>query len=105
MIHYENYRRFSKGQGYIGSMCRPAGGPMATSARWFATDCRDCKRKIAGRRVINQIGEVGEILSVEVDGVWIRDQVDLVSWRWLDEFWAPMPPIAEIFGLKDGEIA
>lgn len=102
-IHYENYGRFSKGQGFIGASCRPV-SPQAKSARWKGVDCRECKDTLTGRHVISRHGTLGVIESVDMFGVWIHMSATGESLRktfdQLDEEWAPMPPMEEIFGDK-----
>lgn len=104
-IHYENYKAFSKGQGFVGSMCRPPGGPMATSLRWMAVDCPACKRKLEGRHVINRTATTGIIESVDAGGVRVVIGVTgdsrRVSFAELDVDWAPFD-LAEIFGMGGG---
>jgi hypothetical protein len=95
-IHYENYKRFSKRQGFVGPACRPQSA-QAVSARWFAVDCRDCKNALMGKRVISRVGQVGNVTMVEADYVMI-DILARVEYRDLDADWALMPPISEIFG-------
>lgn len=102
-IHYENYARFSKGQGFIGSACRPV-SPQAKSARWKAVDCRECKNTLVGRHVISRHATLGVIESVDPFGVWINPAATGETLRktfeQLDEDWAPMPSIEELFGDK-----
>lgn len=99
-IHYENYARFSKGQGFIGAACRPVSG-QAKTARFHACDCAECKKTLIDRLVISREGATGEIVSVTATGVEIdfggraNLAVDFVE---LDESWAPLPPLEEIFG-------
>lgn len=90
-IHYENYKAFSKGQGFVGSACRPAGGPMATTLRWFACDCPKCKLTLLGKRVARSTGEVGTIEEVFADRVIVEyaDALHVVSLKELDTYWGP----------------
>lgn len=104
-IHYENYARFSKGQGYIGSACRAISG-QARTKRWFATDCRDCKNALRGRQVISRDPRVGFIERVEFDGVWIKPDGDVgvfVFYDDLDKDWAPLN-VDDIFASKTDEV-
>lgn len=101
-IHYENHRRFSRGQGFIGAACRPVSA-QAKSARWKAVDCRECKNTLIGRAVISRSGAVGKITEITPLTVTVRlgASVDLdVTLERLDEDWAPMPPMEELFGDK-----
>lgn len=90
MIHYENYKAFSKGQGYVGSACRTKSA-QATTSRWFACDCPSCKLTLLGRKVTN--GErLGRIEEVHADRVLVRsvDEVlRIVSLKELDAGWGP----------------
>lgn len=102
-IHYENYARFSKGQGFIGAACRPV-SPQAKSARWKAVDCRECKNALIGRHVISRGGTLGTVESVDPFGVSINlaatGELLRVQFETLDESWAPMPSMEEMFGDK-----
>jgi hypothetical protein len=98
-IHYENYRRFSKGQGFIGPACG-AVSAQAVSERWFAVDCPDCKLMLCGKRVVCRDSRVGTIEVRERNGVWIKIDGGIGEWTSLDVLdldWAPMPPTSEIF--------
>lgn len=100
-IHFENYRTFSKGQGFIGSACRPI-SPQAKSARWKAVDCRECKNTLVGRVVISRDMSTGAIESIDVYGVSIvmsaTGEFARVPWDAFDDKWAPMPSMEELFG-------
>lgn len=97
VIHYENYSRFSRGQGYVGALCRTV-SPQAKSMRWVAVDCGACREKIVGQRVISSTieGEQGEIEKVLSTGVFVRifdssfpARVVVVNWRDFDFEWGP----------------
>ncbi len=97
-IHFENYRTFSKGQGFIGSACRPI-SPQAKTARWKACDCRECKETLVGRTVISRGQTVGRIERINPIGVVISMPTEInVTWDELDSQWAPLPPMTELFG-------
>jgi hypothetical protein len=99
-IHYENYKAYSKGQGFIGALCRPV-SPQAKTTRWKATDCPHCKAKMIGRRVISRAGEIGNVEIIRHAGVEIRmdgsDVIEIVSLDDFDRDWAPFPAMDEIF--------
>ncbi len=95
-IHYENYKAFSKGQGFVGSACRPAGGPLATTLRWFACDCAKCKLTLLGKRVANTADHtVGTIEEIFSDRVTILERgaaaLRVVMFRELDRDWELAP--------------
>lgn len=98
-IHYENYRRFSKGQGFIGSLCRPISA-QATTKRFHASDCIACKQRIVGRKVISRAGVIGTVLGFEGARVQILIQMEAepieITSGTLDQSWAPLD-IEEIF--------
>lgn len=99
-IHYENYKAFSKGQGFVGSACRPI-SPQATTLRWFASDCPACKATLVGKRIVSRNGDVGVIDEVSSYCAIIkrRRQSDLlIPFRQLDEDWALLN-LDEIFGM------
>lgn len=100
-IGYENYRRFSKGQGFVGEAChipgKGGGGHQATSKRWFAVDCWPCRRTLIGKRIVSREGRVATVVSVEATGVAI-DEGGVLTWLELDEEWTLFPSVAEIFG-------
>lgn len=105
-IHYENYKAFSKGQGYLGSRCR-AISPQAKTPRWKATDCQACKNSLVDMPVISRGAEVGIITSVTGSIVIIERKHAtsiLVSYGDLDVDWAPLS-IAQIFGIRAGNDA
>lgn len=93
-IHYENYKAFSRGQGFVGSACRPLGGPMATTLRWYACDCPKCKLTLLGRKVTGPHGDA-VIEEVYPDRVIVRwaDRTDLhvVMFKDLDTKWEAIP--------------
>lgn len=96
MIHYENYSRFSRDQGYAGSLCRTISG-QAKTMRWVAVDCGACREKLVGRRVISASvqGESGVVEKVLSTGVFVRINggenvvVRVVNWRDFDFEWGP----------------
>lgn len=88
-IHYENYKAFSKGQGYIGSACRTKSAQAATS-RWFACDCPSCKLTLLGRTVKSGrwLGTVEEVYADRVV-MRIAGTLRVVSFNDLDTEWGP----------------
>ena len=89
-IHYQDGERFSRGQGFIGAACRPISG-QAKSRRWFAVDCRDCKRTLLGREIVNGEGRVARIAFVFSDGVSLNTG-EWIGYRQVDLMWAPAAP-------------
>lgn len=91
-IHYQNFKAFSKGQGYAGAMCRSK-FVTASTRRWFATDCMTCKLKLLNRRVVMLNGDdFGRVFEVYADRVLVaRPGGDLltVNYKDLDEKWGP----------------
>lgn len=87
MIHYKDLQRFSKGAGYIGPLCR-AVNAQATSTRWYAVDCRDCKDALPGRQIVNGRGDVTTIEWVGVDHVR-AEPYGYVTYREIDSQWSP----------------
>lgn len=100
-IHFENYKTFSKGQGYIGVACRTK-SPQASTTRWFATDCSACKQKLVGKHIISRTASTAVIESVDSSGVWAVAGASGDSFRImyqeLDTGWAPFD-LDEIFGM------
>jgi hypothetical protein len=100
-IHYENYSRFSKGQGFAGVACR-AVSAQASSPRFSAVDCMPCKETLIGKRVISRRGVTGGVTEVDVaaGAVWIRPLMDRlaihVPFRDLDTDWTVLN-LDEIF--------
>lgn len=92
-IHYENYKTFSKGQGYVGSACRTKSA-QATTSRWFACDCPSCKLALLGREVVSDDGAAGTIEEVYPDRVYVsipgqNPHKRIVSLKELDTHWGP----------------
>lgn len=104
-IHFENYKTYSKGQGFIGALCRPV-SPQAKAARWKAVDCPECRTQIIGRRVVSRSGQVGNVEILRSSGVEIRidgdDVIHLVNLDDFDHEWAPFPSMDEIFPMDTG---
>lgn len=100
-IHFENYKTFSKGQGYIGVACRTK-SPQASTPRLFACDCFECKKKaLTGKTLISRAGEVGRVVEVFTDRVELqRDERTprFILMAELDTDWAPLD-LDEIFGM------
>jgi hypothetical protein len=99
-IHYENYQRFSKGQGFAGVLCRGF-GVSASSKRWMAVDCQACREKIVGREVISREGERGCIEHATQAGIEIArgDYFAPITWAAFDKDWAPLDvALAAVFG-------
>jgi len=101
-IHYENYKTFSKGQGFVGVACRVK-SPQASTTRLFASDCFECKKKaLAGKLIISREGEVGRVVEVFADRVELQREerpLRYVMMAELDTDWAPLD-LDEIFGMK-----
>ena len=98
-IHFENYKTYSKGQGFIGAACKPV-SPQAKTLRWKATDCPACKETLIGKTIVSRHGDIGEITECSAHGVIIKrpGQSDLlISYGTLDDDWVPLP-LAELFG-------
>ena len=91
-IHFENYKTFSKGQGFVGVACRTK-SPQASTQRWFACDCSACKLTLLNRRVVRIDGEdFGRVHEVYADRVLVaRVNGDLltVNLRDFDDEWIP----------------
>lgn len=90
-IHYRDHGRFSKGQGFIGAACRPVSA-QATSKRWFAVDCRDCKRTLMGRWIVSDAHGGAVVVDVHSDGVdVVIPSVGefAVKFDELDKAWSP----------------
>lgn len=101
-IHFENYKTFSKGQGFIGVACRTK-SPQASTPRLFACDCLPCKQEVLmGKMLISRAGEVGVVAEVFTDRVELRREsgnvVHFVTMAELDTNWAPLD-IDAIFGV------
>lgn len=99
-IHFENYKTFSKGQGFVGVACRGL-SPQASSTRWKAVDCFSCRESLAGRRVICRDGRIGSVMlarygymELAIEGM---ADVQLIEVGEFDIDWAPFPPLDEIF--------
>lgn len=92
MICYQDEARFSKGQGFVGVLCRTV-SYQARAKAWFAVNCPACKVKLLGRRVIALDGsERGTIDEVHPDRVLVRRadrSLLVVSFRSLDRNWEP----------------
>lgn len=92
-IHYQDFKRFSKGQGYVGVACRII-NPMADTKRFYACDCMACKLTLLNRRVVTTGGDdYGRVFEVYVDRVIIaRPDGDLltVNYRDFDANWGPV---------------
>lgn len=95
-IHYQNYKRFSAGQGFAGVLCRGLGA-FVDSKRWVAVDCQACRIKIIDVEVISRDGERGTIEGVGPLGVELSIIGDnglstwrRVAWADLDKDWAPL---------------
>ena len=90
-IHFQNFKTFSKGQGYAGVACRTKNASASTQ-RWFACDCSACKLTLLNRRVVSDNDEFGRIFEVYSDRVLVAQASgDLltVNFHDLDEHWAP----------------
>ncbi len=100
-IHYENYSRFSKGQGFAGVACRTVSA-QASSPRFSAVDCTPCKETLIGKKVISRFGATGEVTVVDMTAgvVWVRPPMDRlnlrVPFRDLDADWTVLN-LDEIF--------
>jgi hypothetical protein len=99
-IHFENYRTFSKGQGYIGVACRII-SPQARSARWKAVDCPSCRESLKGRRVISRTGQTGTVMVARYGYMELKiegyEDIQLIEVGAFDQDWAPFPALDEIF--------
>lgn len=93
-IHYENYKRFSKGQGFAGVLCAGLGAQVS-SKRFFATDCMPCKEKVVDKVIVSRHSEIGLIEWVEARGahVLIGQGERWITWREMDDDWAPLDVI------------
>jgi len=90
-IHYANYEKFSKGQGFVGALCRPVSA-MAVSARWLAVDCADCRSAIVGRLVRHVYGgSAVPVREVSSQGVTVGSLLVTwdMAWDAFDRNWAP----------------
>lgn len=101
-IHFENYKTYSKGQGFIGVACRTK-SPQASTKRLFACDCFECKRKaLAGKLIISRTGETGRIVEVFADRVELQlheRPLRYILMSELDTDWAPLD-LGAIFGME-----
>lgn len=108
-IHYENYSRFSKGQGFAGVACRTVSA-QASSPRFSAVDCTPCKETLIDKKVISRRGVTGKVTEVDMTtgAVWIRPLMDRlaiqVPFRDLDADWTVLN-LDEIFGAEGGLLA
>lgn len=99
-IHYQNYRRFSVGQGYAGVLCRGLGA-QASSERWPAVDCQACRDKIIDVEVISREGVRGRIVRADRSyaKMLIGNVEWSITWREIDEDWAPVEvALRAVFG-------
>lgn len=101
-IHFENYKSFSRGQGFVGVACRIK-SPQASTTRLFACDCYECKKQaLLGKLLISREGETGRVAEVFSDRVELQ-RIDrparYVSMGELDTDWAPLD-LDHIFGLR-----
>lgn len=101
-IHFENYKTFSKGQGFIGVACRTK-SPQASTPRLFASDCLACKQTLVGRHIISRAATTAIIESADSSGVWalmgMTGETHRIMYQALDTYWAPFD-LDEIFGMK-----
>lgn len=94
-IHYQNYKRFSVGQGFAGVLCRGLGAQVS-SGRWPAVDCQACRDKIIDVEVISREGERGIVQSVEYRGAYVlifgaAAMIERrIPWAELDKDWVPL---------------
>lgn len=99
-IHYQNYKRFSAGQGYAGVKCRGLGAQVS-SERWHAVDCQACRDTIIDVEVISRQGRSGRVRHATWRAVTIKsgdDEID-IPWSAFDTDWAPVEvALKAVFG-------
>lgn len=99
-IHYQNYKRFSAGQGYAGVICRGLGAWLS-SERWMAVDCQNCRERLVDVEIISRDGDRGRIERVDFyrAKVLIGNVEHSISWGEIDRCWAPLSlALKAVFG-------
>lgn len=99
-IHYQNYKRFSAGQGYAGVICREIDA-QASSERWMAVDCQNCRERLVDVEIISRDGDRGQIVRVDRHRakVLISNVEHSISWGEIDRHWAPLSlALKAVFG-------
>lgn len=93
MIGYQDYSKFSQGQGFAGALCWKATkrSHQTVSTSWLAVDCGECKRQMIGRIVRGPGGTESVVVDVNSSYLTLRAaglSPFTLPWRELND-WTP----------------